>query len=58
MLNLGPGYWDADVRADYGSVDEPVVTVGYISGQRTIDHLRAHDITRVAWRLRIHELQV
>jgi SAM-dependent methyltransferase len=58
MAELGFRAWDLDVVADYGTVEEAVATYGFIFGRRAIAHLRAHDVSRVAWRLRVQELRI
>ncbi|MDQ3693007.1 MAG: class I SAM-dependent methyltransferase [Chloroflexota bacterium] len=58
MTDLGFASWDLDVMADYGSVSEAVETYGFIYGQRAIDHLEEHRISRIRWRLRVHEMRI
>lgn len=58
MEGLGFAWWDVDVDADYGTVEEAVATYGFIYGRRAIDHLRASQISRIRWRLRVYELRI
>ncbi len=51
---LGYDYFDLYTDQDYDSVEQMVRTYGFIHGQRISDHIRAHGITTVRWKWRIH----
>ncbi len=51
---LGYGYFDIITDQDYGSVEHLVRTYGFIHGQRAIDHIRAHGLTSIRWKFRVH----
>lgn len=53
LERLGYAYHDFFMDQDYGTVEKAVRTYGFIFGKRTIDHIRAHDITTIRWKARI-----
>jgi ubiquinone/menaquinone biosynthesis C-methylase UbiE len=43
---------------DYGTVENCVQTYGFIFGKKAIDHIRAHHITNITWKINIHYKRV
>ncbi|NLX37508.1 MAG: methyltransferase domain-containing protein [Chloroflexi bacterium] len=54
LPKLGYAYFDLYTDQDYDSVEHMVSTYGFIHSQRAIDHIRAHGITSVRWKWRLH----
>lgn len=53
LARLGHEAMDVYMDQDYGTVERAVRTYGFIHSVRTIDHIRAHNVTTIRWKFRV-----
>jgi len=54
LPQMGYSIMDIFLKQAYGSVEQVVETYGFIHGKATIDYIKAHQITTIQWKFRVH----